>query len=156
MVDIKKILVPVDFSECSDHALDVAIAIARKLGASIELLHAYELPVLASPEGAIFAGPETMRGLMDQAAEQLGKRIEARSRFEVPLTSIAMQGPAWSAIVERARSLPADLIVMGTHGRTGFVRMVLGSVAERVVRSAEVPVLTVHPPNHVERGSTRA
>jgi nucleotide-binding universal stress UspA family protein len=141
-----KILVPIDFSEPSEHALGYAIALARKLGASIELIHCYELPVLASPDGAIIAGPELVRRIMDQAGESLAKAVEAHKSDGVAITSHLTQGPAHSAIVEHARALPADLIVIGTHGRTGLQRLLLGSVAERVVRTSDVPVLSVQPP----------
>lgn len=145
MPQFNKILVPIDFSAPSENALEYAIALANKLGASIEVMHCYDLPILASPDGAIIAGPEVVRRIIDSATDALDKLVE-RHASGARLTSHLTQGPAPAAIVERAEELGADLVVLGTHGRTGLERLLLGSVAERVVRTSPVPVLTVHPP----------
>jgi nucleotide-binding universal stress UspA family protein len=145
MPQFNKILVPVDFSAPSEHALEYAIALAKKLGASIEIVHCYDVPVLAAPDGAIIAGPEVVRRIIDSATEALDKVVENHAAG-AQLTPHLTQGPAPTAIVERAKETAADLIVIGTHGRTGLERWLLGSVAERVVRTSPVPVLTVHPP----------
>ena len=143
MTAFKRILVPHDFSDDAAAALDWAIELAGQLGAELHLLHAYRLPLeMFSPYGVPMPAsvmPE-IREAARRSLEELKARVEAAGLTgQIHLR----EGPPADAIVEAARELSADLIVMGTRGRTGLAHVVLGSVAQRTVRSAPCPVLTL-------------
>ena len=142
MIQINTILVPTDFSPDASAALERAVEFAKAFDARIHLLHAYQLAVPGTPWEFTYPA-----GLIDDikthAENSLG---EVRQKIEasgVKATSEAVVGPASLAITEAAKNLPADLIVMGTRGLTGIKHVVLGSVAERTLRHAPCPVLTV-------------
>jgi nucleotide-binding universal stress UspA family protein len=140
----RKILCPVDFSTGSERALQKAEELARLLGAEIELLHAYQLPVLALPDAPVTVSPTYVADLTDRAERAIEPLREGLKARGVAATSRLVEGVPADVIVGRAAELGADMIVMGTHGHGGFRRFLLGSAAERVVRMATVPVLTVH------------
>lgn len=143
MKTIAKILVPVDFSEHAAIALERAADLARRFGARLHLLHAYELPGPAMTEYQISI-PEPLAEQVRAAAsvrlDALRERLEA-SGLEV--TCELVRDGAADAVESVATSQEADLVVMGTHGHTGLQHLLLGSVAERTVRSAPCPVMTV-------------
>jgi universal stress protein A len=142
----KHILVPVDFSKGSDRAVAQAETLALALGADLELFHAYQLPVLALPDSSVTVSPTYVADLTERAQRELDRyRIDIESRGVEAHVKLLEGSPA-DAIIERAEALHALMIVLGTHGRSGFRRFLLGSTAERVVRTATVPVLTVHLP----------
>ena len=143
MTRIKRILVPTDFGEPADEALDYALDLAPALGATVSLVH-----VLADPyEGKVYSEqyppmPEEIREVfLADARQRLAHRVTRGGQSAV--TSSIVTGPTAQAIVASARAQNADLIVMGTHGRHGVAHLFMGSVAERVVRIAPCPVLTV-------------
>lgn len=140
MKQIHHVLVATDFDEGATMALDAAIAVARAFGAKLTLLHVVApAPYALYAEGLSWPIEELdtqAQRVMDVA---LGK---ARAAYEQVHGAIR-HGVAWESIVEAARVEQADLIVLGTHGRRGLQRALLGSVAEKVVRSSPVPVLTV-------------
>jgi nucleotide-binding universal stress UspA family protein len=143
MTKIETILAPTDFSETAEWAVAYALDLARRLDASVHLVHvvAYPIEVGGWPEayGATFAG---LREELKQDAElRLAKRAESITGIKVS-TDVREGSPA-RAIVDAARDRKCDLIVMGTRGSGGFTHLLLGSVAERVVRTAPCPVLTV-------------
>jgi nucleotide-binding universal stress UspA family protein len=140
----KKLLVPTDFGTGSDHALDYAVELARALGAEVTLMHAYEIPVIGFPDGALVATPELASRIAEGAQIGLKKSLERVGPSGVPVRTLLKQGPTWRTVVDTAVEIGAEMIVMGTHGRHGLPRALLGSVAEKVVRSARCPVLTVH------------
>lgn len=146
MNNISKILVPVDFSDCSRAALAQALSLGAVLGAKIEVLHVAEVPSFSAEPRVTSAGAsKTLRefGLDTGQAELdafLGK-LEAKDREKL-VTKVDAGRPR-DCILERAKRDRFDLIVMGTHGRTGRVHSLVGSVAESVVRMAPCPVLTV-------------
>ena len=142
----KHILVPVDFSRGSERAIDQAEALAAALGADIELFHAYQLPVLALPDSTVTVSPTYVADLTDRAQRELNRLRDTLRERGVNAATKLLEGNPADAIVQRAEALPATMIVLGTHGRSGFKRFLLGSTAERVVRTATVPVLTVHLP----------
>ena len=147
MRSVKKILVPTDFSPPAAGAVEQAVMFANIYGASLTLFHVYGLPP-PMVDGADAYGKDVEQALAEGAERSLtALRDELRRRFpDAPVTETkAVLGFAADEIVGEARRGDFDLIVMGTHGRTGFRHMLLGSVAERVVRTAPVPVLTVHP-----------
>jgi nucleotide-binding universal stress UspA family protein len=151
MIRIKRILCPVDFSECSRRALDHAAALAAWYGASVSVLYVHRVttPVLATGP---FAGIEAlqpfslndddrsrlMQALDGFVAEDRKAGVHIDTILDERLTVVA-------AIVAWARSTSADLITIGTHGRSGFERFMLGSITEKVLRRAPCPVLTVPP-----------
>lgn len=141
----KTILVPTDFSPPSEAAFDRALEYARAFGAEIVLMHAYEIPVVGFPEGALVATAELVSELDAGTREGLEREAASREGSGVTIRTVVKQGDPATMINETAAEVGAGLICIGTHGRTGLSRMLLGSVAEKVVRTAAVPVLTVHP-----------
>jgi nucleotide-binding universal stress UspA family protein len=143
MKRIEKILVPVDFSEHSASALEMAISLAKALGARIQLLHCYQIqPLGISPYGIVL--PENFDSEIRQGAE---RRVD-EWRAKVMLEGIEVDASLSSRfpsleISETASEMGADLIVMGTRGLAGIKHVFLGSVAERTLRLAPCPVLTV-------------
>ena len=140
-----RILVPTDFSAPSDAALDYARGVATRFGASLHLLHVAEDPYRALYSAEVFV-PE-MEGLRDEilgdATGRLNDRLSDTDRAALHATVDAIIGTPAGSIVEYAAGHEIDLIVMGTHGRGGMSHLLMGSVAERVVRTAPCPVLTV-------------
>ena len=151
MITIKRILCPVDFSECATHALDHAVAIARCYRATITVLHVYRLPTpVAAVAPAVMPIELMMPPLMPEARAQLeaavGQLGAAYRAGGVAITTQVVEDLSVAgAIVAAANSERADLLVLGTHGRSGFDRLLLGSVTEKVLRKAGCPVLTVPP-----------
>ncbi len=146
---ITKILVPVDFSIGSRTAFEEARALAKVFGASIEVFHVWSLSPLI-PSDLLLLGVDrstTTFGAAahDDEAESLRAFLEAVGATDDPNTTAkAVQGDPVTSICEHAAAF--DLVVMGTRGRTGLARLMLGSVTEAVVRKSRTPVLTVHPP----------
>ncbi|MBI2388398.1 MAG: universal stress protein [Deltaproteobacteria bacterium] len=139
MQAIRHVLIPTDFSETAEAAIDVAIGFAAKFDASMTLLHVYTLPMVAYGDITVFPVVD-----LETAARSAIDGVLARVRARYPKTeAVVRQGPPAETIVEVARERGCDLIVIGTHGRRGMSHLFLGSVAERVVRSSHVPVLTV-------------
>jgi len=145
-MQIKTILVATDFSEDADAAIDAAIEMARVFGAKLELYHAYyvEVPAVYAGFGGDFTMPQdildpiregaqaSMAALVERVSAS-GVEVDGRTEMERPV----------KAILAEAERLLADLIVMGTRGLSGFEHFVLGSTADRVIRMAQCPVLTV-------------
>src|SRR5262249_44810825 len=141
MWNFARILVATDFSECSEAAANGALELARRVGANVTLFHAYPVPVFPVAEGGmILPTAETFSTIADSAHEQLAafsERINAGSN--VVLETVVIEGTVAETIVRAAQNIGADLIVVGTHGRTGLKHLLLGSVAEHVVRTASCP-----------------
>jgi nucleotide-binding universal stress UspA family protein len=142
---IKSILVPTDFSPASDIAFQYAIDRAVTEGSTIHLLHALDETSFATayPDGFYVELPGLREQLIADADRRLQSLVTACAAAGVPSTSQTVVGRPARLIAEVAKARGTDLIVMGTHGRSGFAHMVLGSVAERVVRTAPCAVLTV-------------
>ncbi len=142
MIDIKRILCPIDFSDHSMHALDHAVAFAKWYGSSITLLHVRPPAPVPYPAGpgmvATFLTPQERAALLDSMHQLQQERCKG-----APSTVDVIEGPIATEILTRAESMRADLLVMGTHGRSGFERLMLGSITEKVLRRAACPVLTV-------------
>ena len=143
MVSITRILCPVDFSECSRHALDCAVGLARWYGAEMTALHV--VPSITAPVPPTGEGLYPPLVFSPEDLEQFRTELETFARVpDAPaLDRQVVQGSVTGEIVRLAKELPADLVVMGTHGRSGFERLMLGSVTEKVLRKASCPVLTV-------------
>jgi nucleotide-binding universal stress UspA family protein len=154
MPPIRKILCPVDFSEGSERAVAYAASLARQLGASIELVHVWASPVYAFPDGALILGAEAVDRLTTDLRGQLDACVARHADRDLLVAGRLVQGDSPREIVAVAKAIDADLVVMGTHGRTGLARALVGSVAERVVRTSPVPVLTVPPERRSEEGGS--
>ena len=142
MFAIKHILAPTDFSETSELALAAAVELARTFRARLTLLHVWSVPNMGYAEGLNWP-----LGAMEQAAQVALDEVQARARTMHVETDSALQiGAEWERIIEMTQARGIDLVVMGTHGRRGVARILLGSVAERVVRLSPVPVLTIRGP----------
>lgn len=144
--DIKRILVPVDFSSSSQRALDYAQGLAVKFDAAIHLVHVCEVPSIMTP--ALDAYAVAYAGWSQQlGAEAETQLLQVAGKMGgIPTTTEVLFGPPAPAIVEAARTSKADLIVMGTHGHGVVMHALMGNVAERTVRTAACPVLTVREP----------
>jgi nucleotide-binding universal stress UspA family protein len=140
----KRILVPTDFSEPSEAALGYAVSLAQKLGASIHVVHSFELPLVGFPDGVLTVPAEMASRIIDAAQTALTRIQEKYNAKGVTLETSLEQADPREGILTATKKLGADLIVMGTHGRRGLSRALIGSVTEAVVRTAPVPVLTVH------------
>jgi nucleotide-binding universal stress UspA family protein len=147
VMTIKRILHASDFSPASRSALKVARDLARALKAQLILCHAYEaLPPLggeASIPSSLFS--QIMTSAREGATRQLEKLAKATRGGGVRVATVLVEGPPAMAVIRVAKRKGAHLIVVGTHGRTGVQRMLMGSVAERIVRLSPCPVLTVRP-----------
>lgn len=144
MKPFRKILVPVDFSEHSDLALQTAVGLSRSYEASLTIVHVYEPMAMTLPEGYVLFSEAQLDRMFEEFKRGLAKQKQTAEaagaqRVEVQL----LHGFAVGEIQDFAEQGAFDLIVMGTHGRRGLSHAFLGSVAERVVRLAPCPVLTV-------------
>jgi nucleotide-binding universal stress UspA family protein len=153
VLPIQTILHPTDFSDHSDFAFRLACALARDYGARLVLLHVAAQPVIVYGEGVVPPDPEEYLEALKKklfALEVLDPSVRAERRLK--------EGDPVTEILAEARETNADLVVMGTHGRTGLGRLLMGSVAEQVVRKASCPVLTVRTPfpEPVPSGATLA
>jgi nucleotide-binding universal stress UspA family protein len=144
----RKVLFPTDFSDTGRHALELATSLARDGGGSLVIIHVEE-PPLAYGGGELFYVEEVDR-------EELKRKLASvvPTDAAVPCTHKLLVGDPADAIIQVAETEEVDLIVMGTHGRRGLTRLLMGSVAEAVVRRATCPVLTVKQPAEVPAGAT--
>jgi nucleotide-binding universal stress UspA family protein len=142
---LRTIVVPIDFSECSRRALDLARFLSKEAGpAHLILIHAYFVPV--ELEALAEEAHEPILDIVSQRATEDLERILVELQDEgISAEFAAHRGSPERTIVDVAARKGADLIVMGTHGRTGLAHVLLGSVAERVVRAAHCPVISVKP-----------
>jgi len=150
---ISNILVPTDFSDPSDAALNYGRELARTFGAALHVLHVLDEAEMRGVVGAGYIGPSpTLPGrehfVEHGVRDRLDHLFEEPDRRQLDAHVRAVTGEPVSEILRYAQEQKIDLVVMGTHGRTGIAHMILGSVAEHVVRKSPCPVLTVHGPRH--------
>ena len=138
--ETKTILIAVDFQEASQKAIEVAKELAGPLGASLVLVHVCSTPVYAYPGLA----PLMMEGFSEEITGAAQKALDELARSSGGLESILRQGDAGIELLAVIQEKKPFLVVMGTHGRRGITHLLLGSVAEKIVRQSPVPVLTVH------------
>jgi nucleotide-binding universal stress UspA family protein len=144
--DWKRILCPIDFSDASRAALEAAAAVAKRYGAKVSLFHAYPVPGYTFPDGSYVASSKMLEELSEQAQRHLEEWKAIAEGLGIAQVEIATAiGEPSHEILAFAKAQKADLVVLGTHGRTGIQHALMGSVAERVVRRASCPVLTVRP-----------
>lgn len=139
---LKEILVPVDFTECTDKALSYALPFARQFGASLTLLHVVEPAVGAASEVAL------VNVCSDKEAQRKLANMKARVEKQVKCQTVLRKGFAATEIIDVASERNCDLIILSTHGRTGLDRLISGSTSEKVVRRAGCPILVVRPHGH--------
>ena len=152
MIALKKILVATDFSEPSEAALAYGREFARSFGAALTLVHVVDDIMARSygiDGGVVLTDPDLQRQFEASARQQANVAIsdEDRVQLKAEVLILVSNAPA-TAIITYARDASTDLIVMGTHGRGGMAHLLMGSVSERVVRTAPCPVLTVRHPEH--------
>ena len=150
MIELKRILLPTDFSDYSAIATAYATSFADKFGAELHLLHVLQDLVAMIPEpGLAFPPPGDYMQAFQQSAEQaLAQLPDSLPSDASKIVRVTRQGPPFVEIIRYAKENEIDLIIMGTHGRSGLAHVLLGSVAEKVVRKAPCPVLTVRPSEH--------
>jgi nucleotide-binding universal stress UspA family protein len=146
-VSLKHILAPTDFSEQSQYAKRYALSLAQQHGATVHLMHVIQdvLPVLAdadSPVASAMYLTEADHSAREYLRAEAPAELAEKLRFEL----VVRRGTPFLEIVRYAREANIDMIVMATHGRTGLAHMLMGSVAEKVVRKAACPVLTIRHP----------
>jgi nucleotide-binding universal stress UspA family protein len=143
MAEWRKICCPVDFSEPARQAFDEAIDLACRLGAELIVAHV-QVPLAPAATDVLVSSRGVLEAEgVEEARELDAWRTEAQERLNAPVSASVLVGDPAAEIAKLAGEHGVDLIVMGTHGRTGFRHFVLGSVAERVVRLAPCPVLVV-------------
>jgi nucleotide-binding universal stress UspA family protein len=143
MKAIERILVPTDFSECAGAAADQAAQLAKQLGAAIEVVTVVDTSPLLEAYGDVDYRNERIAYIRGQARQQL--EAFTRKHFAGPerARQEVRDGNTFLEILRAAHDTGSDLIVLGTHGRTGLAHLLIGSIAEKVVRKSPVPVLTV-------------
>ena len=147
MTKIQSILVPVDFSPSSRAALDHAMYLAGKFGSKVTVLHSWDLPGYLHPDLTVWSG-DVSASLMEHArkdAEQCMVEFldDAKLSDDERVSSRVVSGAPYSSVIAAIEEGGYDLVIMGTHGRTGVAHLVMGSVAEKVVRHCPCPVMTV-------------
>ena len=149
MIQLARILLPTDFSEFSSEATNYACAFAEQFDAELHLLHVLEIHHSTTPDLAmglaLLSRIEESREVAEKALEDVLDSKWAEGRKVVKATA---EGPPFLEIIRYAKQHDVDLIVMGTHGRSALAHVLMGSVAEKVVRKAPCPVLTVRPEGH--------
>ena len=148
MDSIKAILVPVDFSPASKRALRYARTLANAFGASIHVMHVLHNPYTAGAFMDVYAPPpaDYWENIQRQARAELETLLTFDEKAKYSAVFVTVMGAPPYEILEYLKEHPAiDLVVMGTHGRGGLSRLLMGSVADKVVRAAECPVITLHP-----------
>lgn len=150
MILLRRILVPVDFSKFSDNALRYGAAFAEKFGAELYLFHAVQDLALFMPDAVAVVPPvlPPVEEFMAAAQATFDRTVAELKLPALTIHKVVREGAPFYEIVRFAKEADIDLIVMGTHGRSGLVHVLLGSVSERVVRKAPCPVLTVRDPEH--------
>ena len=145
-MQFRHILAPTDFSEYSKQAVASALELAKKFGAKLSILHVVELPPYPV-EGYVppSLSATFLEDLERQASQDLAQVVPEAESAGIEVARLVTVGSPYRKVIDMAEAEQVDLIVMATAGRTGFSRLVMGSIAERVVRTAPCPVLTIRP-----------
>ena len=142
-VEIRCILVPLDFSDAASSILEWATHLAEQHGSRVVLFHAYHLPVEFQQLEGAYLPPDFWANVKAEASESLERYAEQLRARGIETTAVVAEGYAATAIVDEIGNQNADVVVIGTHGLSGLKHLLLGSIAERVVQKAPCPVLTV-------------
>ncbi|MGO9838637.1 MAG: universal stress protein [Polyangiaceae bacterium] len=142
---VDTILVGTDFSDLAHDAIDWAIELGRALHARVVVAHVFDLPIVGFPDASFVVGPEAAVRMLEDAQRGLDAEVARVCDRGVPVEAVLRQGDARDVLPAIATSMGAGLLVVGSHGRRGLARALLGSVAEGVARaSASIPVTVVH------------
>jgi nucleotide-binding universal stress UspA family protein len=144
-MDIRHILAPTDYADYSKKVLSDALELARTFGAKLSLLHIVELSPYLGEFTPPTMGADLLSDLERQANDELARMLPEAQNAQIEVTRSVVIGSPFRKIIETAEAEHVDLIVMATHGRTGLSHLLIGSVTERVVRTAPCPVLTIRP-----------
>jgi len=148
MLSIRRILFPTDFSEPAEYAWQYALTFAQEFEAEVHLLHVVAPPPRLTEAYTVTFDPEgTVQALMVEASTSLDGQVEAAKSRGLIFRREVRAGVDYREIIDYATKYDIDLIVMATHGRTGLAHVLLGSVAEKIVRKAPCPVLTIKHPS---------
>lgn len=145
-IRVQRILVPIDFSEHAEPVIDWAAHLAEEHGSEVVLLHAYHVPVEFQQAEGAYLPAEFWTAVQDdsrRSLERYGDRLRARG---IPVQEVTREGYPATVIEDEVERQSADLVVIGSHGRSGLRHLLLGSIAERVVQKVRCPVLTVKRP----------
>lgn len=150
MIQMKRILVPIDFSEFGKHSIRYGCEFAKKFSAEIHLLNVVEdiYPIIPEPGTASPITGEYLIGLKESSERAIENLPEADWQADLKVVRSVVSGTPFLEIIRYARRENIDMIVIGTHGRSGLIHALMGSVAEKVVRKAPCPVLSVRPEGH--------
>ena len=143
---VHHVLVPIDFSPYAEHALDYAVAFAQKLQARVTLLHVIQPPLVAGADMGVWPSPAFVDELEAAITSDMEGYLARVTAAGLAGEIAVVHGVPFQEILDTAKARQVDLIVMGTHGRTGLSHVLLGSVAEKVVRLAPCPVLVARQP----------
>jgi nucleotide-binding universal stress UspA family protein len=142
-IDVRRILVPVDFSEHAEYVMEWASHLALEHASHLILLHVYHLPVEFQQLEGAYLPPDFWANVKKEADQTLGRYAGELRKKGLDVEAVVREGYPATAIVDEAASQNVDLIVIGTHGLSGLKHLLLGSIAERVVQKAPCPVLAV-------------
>lgn len=142
---INQILVPTDFSENAQHAVDYAIALAKKSSARLHLLHTPVIPTYLLMDLSYSPGPEAVTRILNDSQEALDTQAKGIAAAGVEHFSAIREGTVHEVIRDYAKEHDVDLVVLGTHGRTGVSKLMYGSVTERVIKTVHTPIIVVPP-----------
>jgi len=148
MINIKNILCPIDYSIYSEKALNYAIEFAGKYGAKLFLIHVLDIRFYDINDPDLYNVNIVDKETINKLKERLLKCVNEDTKGRISVDAIVLQGVPFTEIIKASKEYAIDLIVLGTHGRTGLSHAIMGSVAEKVVRKSPCPVLTVRHPEH--------
>jgi universal stress protein A len=147
VIQLKKILTPIDFSDASKKALKYALAFAKQFQASLHLLHVVEFATVGTEFGAVELS-RIVEDMQQNAQQQLAQWVKDEIGGQVPSEALIRTGRPYAEIITTAQELEVDLIIIASHGHSSLAHVLLGSTVERVVRQGFCPVLVVRPQEH--------
>jgi nucleotide-binding universal stress UspA family protein len=144
-MQIKQILVPTDFSENAQHALSYATELAKRCSAKLHLLHTPVIPTYLLMDLSYSPGPEAVTRILNESQDALDEQAKALAAAGVEYFTVIREGTVHEVIRDYAREHDVDLVVVGTHGRSGVSKLMYGSVTERVIKTVHTPIIVIPP-----------
>lgn len=144
-MQIKQILVPTDFSENAQHALDYAVELAQRCSAKLHLLHTPVIPTYLLMDLSYSPGPEAVTRILNDSQDALDKQAKTVADAGVEYFTAIREGTVHEVISEYAREHGVDVVILGTHGRSGVSKLMYGSVTERVIKTVHTPIIVIPP-----------